>query len=65
MRRLTYTLIALFLLAAAWEHLHAQTTTTPAIYAMACAYNSSRPTLTTGTFGLIQCNSTGTIIGGP
>ncbi len=36
-----------------------QTATNPAPVAAACAYNTSPPTGTTGTFILVQCNSTG------
>lgn len=37
----------------------AQTVTTPAIAAAVCAYSSSPPTGTSGTFILVQCDSTG------
>lgn len=40
----------------------AQTVTTPAQNAIACAYNTSVPTLTAGTYGLVQCDSAGNLI---
>lgn len=42
--------------------LNAQTVTTPPVAGIACAYNTSPPTLTTGTAGWVQCDSTGKII---
>ena len=40
----------------------AQTVTTPAQSAIACAYNTSTPVLTAGTYGLVQCDSSGKLI---
>jgi hypothetical protein len=40
----------------------AQTVTTPAQSAMACAYNTSVPTLSAGTYGLVQCDSAGNLL---
>jgi hypothetical protein len=40
----------------------AQTVTTPAQTAIACAYNTSLPTLTAATYGLVQCDSAGQLI---
>lgn len=37
----------------------AQPAPTPTTIAAVCAYSSSPPTLTSGTFGLVQCNSSG------
>ena len=37
----------------------AQTIQSPTVSAVGCAYNSSVPTLASGTFGLAQCDSTG------
>ena len=39
--------------------LKAQTTTNPRFGVAVCAYNSSPPTGTSGTFILVQCDSTG------
>jgi len=41
------------------SYLKAQTVTTPKLGAAVCAYNSSPPTATSGTFILVQCDSTG------
>ena len=40
----------------------AQTVTTPAQSAIACAYNTSTPVLIAGTYGLVQCDSSGKLI---
>jgi len=40
----------------------AQQTTTPTIAGIACAYNSSLPTLITGNYGLVQCDANGRLI---
>ena len=40
----------------------AQTVATPAPAAMVCAYSSSPPTTTDGTFVYLQCDSTGKIM---
>ena len=40
----------------------AQQITTPSQNAIACAYNSSLPTLTSGNYGLAQCDSTGHLL---
>ena len=65
MKKLLYILGATSIAAMVFAELHAQTTTTPQIIAAACAYNSSPPAITSGTFALVQCNSTGAIKGGP
>ena len=60
MKRLAYlwwTLAIAILGFGSW--LKAQTVTTPAIGVAVCAYNSSPPTATSGTFILVQCDSTG------
>jgi len=41
--------------------LNAQTVQNPAPMAAACAYNTSPPTVSTGQFVLLQCDSTGQI----
>lgn len=43
-------------------YLKAQTVTTPRYGAAVCAYNSSPPTGTSGTFILVQCDSTGKLM---
>ncbi len=40
----------------------AQTVTTPAQNAIACAYNTAVPILTAGTYGLVQCDSAGRLV---
>ncbi len=51
--------IAIFLLAGG-AYLKAQTVTpAPRLGAAVCAYNSSPPTGTSGTFIFVQCDSTG------
>lgn len=48
------------LILASGAYLKAQTVTpAPRLGAMVCAYNSSPPTGTSGTFILVQCDSTG------
>lgn len=42
--------------------LKAQTVTTPRFSAAVCAYNNSPPTGTSGTFILVQCDSTGKLM---
>ena len=42
--------------------LRAQTTTTPPISGLACAYNSTAPSITTGQFALVQCDSSGSLL---
>ncbi len=39
-----------------------QTVLNPQNSALVCAYNSVAPTLSTGTFGYVQCNATGSIV---
>jgi hypothetical protein len=40
----------------------AQTVTTPAQTAIACAYNTTIPSLTAATYGLVQCDAAGRLI---
>ena len=40
----------------------AQTVLDPQPVAIACAYNASPPTATSGTFILVQCNSSGQLV---
>jgi hypothetical protein len=40
-----------------------QVVTTPAIGAAVCAYNASPPALVSGQFALIQCSSSGFLLG--
>jgi len=44
------------------SYLKAQTVTNPRLGAAVCAYNSSPPTGTSGTFILVQCDSTGKLM---
>ena len=44
------------------ESVYSQTVTTPSQTAVACAYNSSLPSLTSATFGFAQCDSAGRLI---
>ena len=55
MLRLILTLFALAFASAA----PAQTVVTPAQSAVACAYNSALPSLASGTYGLVQCDTNG------
>lgn len=42
--------------------IRAQTVTTPAQTAIACAYNTTLPALSAGTYGLVQCDPAGNMI---
>jgi len=53
---------ATLLISLAIENAPAQTVTTPSQTAIACAYNSSLPTIATNTFGFAQCDSAGRLI---
>lgn len=58
-------LLTAFLLSAIASSLSptsAQTVLQPAPVGIACAYNSTLPTLVTNNFGWVQCNSTGTLL---
>lgn len=46
------------------SRLKAQQVTTPAITALACAYNTSPPTVSSGNYVLVQCSNDGTLLGG-
>lgn len=54
--------ICLVLLTWLSESAHSQTVTTPSQTAIACAYNSSLPSIATNTFGFAQCDSAGRLI---
>lgn len=41
---------------------NAQAVTTPTTRVAVCAYNSSPPTVSTGTFVLVQCDSSGRLL---
>lgn len=56
--RLPLILAAILWSITAW----AQTVVAPSPSGLACAYNTSLPTLTAGTFGLVQCNSAGQLV---
>lgn len=58
MLRLILTLAALAFASAALT----QTVVTPTQSAVACAYNSALPSLTSGTYGLVQCDSAGKLL---
>lgn len=65
MKRLAYlwwTLAVAILASGAWVKANAQTVVTPTQVGIACAYNSSLPTLATGNYGLVQCDTNGRLI---
>lgn len=57
-----YLLPTLLILAGLTAYGIAQTAVNPKYGAMVCAYNSSPPTATSGTFILAQCNSSGQLV---
>ncbi len=62
MRELVLGALALLSLGLGLTSARAQQIANPAISGIACAYNSSLPTVSTGTWGLVQCDANGRII---
>ena len=62
MHKFLYLIILTLIAAAIYERSEAQTTTTPTVIALVCAYNSSPPAPTSGQFYLAQCNSAGQLL---
>ena len=55
-------LLSMLALGSFFQPAVAQQIVPPAITAIACAYNTSPPTITTNFFGLVQCDSTGHLL---
>jgi hypothetical protein len=59
---LTTALLGVGLAVGAVLYARAQTVRTPALAAAVCAYSSSPPTVSTGNFVYVQCNSSGELL---